>query len=150
MSGSASAMRIILQYSNRIHFWIFFRRFQVFENLTSVSGLDSPQQSQTASGRRLDFNRPKRRSRPQKRTNSNYTVDFNPRKNAVKHFVLYDFIFLCNRMSWQAVYSAGQSTVPSLIPSMTSCGAMPSIVQPTDWAVPSTSFITPAVGKQSQ
>ncbi len=32
---------------------------------------------------------------------------------------------------------------PSLIPSMTSWGAIPSTVQPTDWAVPSTSFITP-------
>merc|ERR1719435_202682 len=40
-------------------------------------------------------------------------------------------------------YSAGQSIVPSLIPSMTSWGSWPSTVQPTDWAVPRISFITP-------
>merc|ERR1711972_414002 len=40
-------------------------------------------------------------------------------------------------------YSEGQSMVPSLMPSMTSWGSMPSTVQPTDWAVPSTSFMVP-------
>ena len=33
--------------------------------------------------------------------------------------------------------------VPSLMPSMTSWGSIPSTVQPTDWAVPRTSFIVP-------
>jgi len=41
------------------------------------------------------------------------------------------------------IYSEGQSMVPSLMPSMTSWGSIPSTVQPTDWAVPSTSFIVP-------
>merc|ERR1711956_139680 len=45
--------------------------------------------------------------------------------------------------SVRPVYSEGQSMVPSLMPSMTSCGSIPSTVQPTDWAVPSTSFIVP-------
>ena len=42
-----------------------------------------------------------------------------------------------------SIYSEGQSMVPSLMPSMTSWGSMPSTVQPTDWAVPSTSFMVP-------
>merc|ERR1719318_1636767 len=41
------------------------------------------------------------------------------------------------------IYSEGQSTLPSLIPSMTSWGSCPSTVQPTDCAVPRISFITP-------
>ena len=41
------------------------------------------------------------------------------------------------------IYSEGQSMVPSLMPSMTSWGSIPSTVQPTDWAVPRTSFIVP-------
>ncbi len=47
-------------------------------------------------------------------------------------------------------YSAGHSMDPSLIPSMTSWGAIPSTVQPTDWAVPSTSFITPENSLQKE
>lgn len=41
------------------------------------------------------------------------------------------------------VYSAGTSTAPELTSSMTSCGARPSIVQPTLCAVPRTSFTVP-------
>merc|ERR1712111_244993 len=41
------------------------------------------------------------------------------------------------------VYSAGHSTSPLLMSSMMSWGARPSTVQPTDWAVPRISFITP-------
>merc|ERR1712066_486788 len=42
-----------------------------------------------------------------------------------------------------SIYSEGQSMVPSLMPSMTSWGSIPSTVHPTDWAVPRTSFIVP-------
>lgn len=41
------------------------------------------------------------------------------------------------------VYSEGTSTAPELTSSITSCGARPSIVQPTLWAVPRTSFTVP-------
>merc|ERR1719470_747485 len=42
-----------------------------------------------------------------------------------------------------SIYSEGQSMVPSLMPSITSWGSIPSTVQPTAWAVPSTSFMVP-------
>merc|ERR1719383_1600195 len=41
------------------------------------------------------------------------------------------------------VYSAGHSTSPLLMSSMMSWGARPSMVHPTDWAVPKISFMTP-------
>merc|ERR1719266_378468 len=55
---------------------------------------------------------------------------------AVYFNIVYVYIITAN-------YSAGQSTVPSLIPSITSCGSCPSTVHPTDWAVPRISFMHP-------
>ena len=42
------------------------------------------------------------------------------------------------------VHSSGISTSPESIPSMTSCGGRPSMVQPTLWAVPRISLTLPA------
>lgn len=41
------------------------------------------------------------------------------------------------------LYSDGHSTLPLLMSSMTSWGGRPSMVQPTDWAVPRISLIVP-------
>merc|ERR1712209_41347 len=42
-----------------------------------------------------------------------------------------------------AIYSLGMSISPALILSITSWGAIPSTVHPTDWAVPKISLHTP-------
>merc|ERR1712002_537534 len=58
--------------------------------------------------------------------------------------MLLDGTFPPSDLLWmEDFYSEGHSTDPSLIPSMTSWGSIPSTVQPTDWAVPRISFITP-------
>merc|ERR1719481_1425538 len=54
-----------------------------------------------------------------------------------------DHFLPSNLLGMENFYSEGHSTDPSLIPSMTSWGSIPSTVQPTDWAVPRISFITP-------
>merc|ERR1719382_2444876 len=43
----------------------------------------------------------------------------------------------------EVIYSIGHSWLPSLMASMTSCGSSPSILQPTERAVPSISRIVP-------
>lgn len=52
-------------------------------------------------------------------------------------------------LSQRPVLTAGHSIAPLLMSSMISCGCLPSMLQPTDWAVPRISLIVPAVGRHS-
>lgn len=54
-----------------------------------------------------------------------------------------------NILLTSSVYSVGHSTLPLLMSSMTSWGGRPSMVQPTDWAVPRISLIVPEGGRQT-
>lgn len=68
------------------------------------------------------------------------------RRDSAKREITKQHTVYCDpkSLSQRFAYSSGTSISPALIASITSCGGEPSIVHPTDWAVPKISLTPPA------
>jgi len=65
------------------------------------------------------------------------------KKHPVKNKVKRQNIEVLKNHKWHLILTDGHSILPLLMSSMTSWGGRPSMVQPTDWAVPRISLMVP-------